>query len=208
MEPDVGAIRTPDVRPPCPRSAASPVRGHPLGRMRRTQGRCGSDRLDPSRLPQPRHAFGMHGLPLAASPGGPPPHAILRRVRLLFGEPPHPQARLGTLPRRLVRVRGPGHPPAVTLPRHAHLGRRGLHQRPLRRRRHRPLVCSARPTPLCVGQCVGRTALGMPPGRARAWRVGPRKSRASPGGDGASRAPSASEAPRVCGLMREPFAAL
>ena len=54
----------------------------------------------------------------------------------------------------------------------------------------------------CVARFVGITAPETSLGPARAWRVVPRKSRASPFGDGASSAQFASDAPRICWLIR------
>jgi hypothetical protein len=55
-----------------------------MRRMRLTQVRFGLDRLDPHRLHQPRRAFVIDGIALAASPRRHPTYPIIRRLGVLL----------------------------------------------------------------------------------------------------------------------------
>jgi hypothetical protein len=103
-------------------------------RMCLTQAGFGIDRLDPHRMHQPRHAFVIHVVALAASPGGHPPHAIIRCGRILLIQQTHQREILCTLPLSLIVIGRPGQPDQVTLPRDTNLRMRLLNQLPLRLR--------------------------------------------------------------------------
>src|SRR5262245_34796811 len=106
-----------------------------MRRMRLTHAWFWIDRLQAHGPQPPRHAFTIHRVALTLSPGGHPPHTIIRCVRIWLIQQPHHSESLDTLSLGLVIRGGPWPPQPRTLSRHTELGMLGLNQLPLRLRR-------------------------------------------------------------------------
>jgi site-specific DNA recombinase len=80
---------TPDLVHPRDGDPTQQVGVHAMPRLRLTRARFGIDRLQPHRMQQPRHPFGIHRVALLSQPHRHPAYPIEGCPRVLFIQPAH-----------------------------------------------------------------------------------------------------------------------